>query len=123
VLQEGKTNGAFAVWVHNAKQIDCSKGKASKTKEYIVYVGKNKKRGIKYVGITKRELSVRAAEHIAAGGGKEFLRYEIYNNSVRLTRRQARVIEQNMINNKGLGNLLNEINSINKKNWKKYGVK
>ncbi|MEG1502461.1 MAG: RHS repeat-associated core domain-containing protein, partial [Synergistaceae bacterium] len=75
---------------------------------------------IKYVGITKRAPSLRWAEHVAEEGSKSSLFFE--TQATGLTRTQARVMEQNLINQHGLPNLYNKINSIAPKKWGIYGV-
>ena len=82
---------------------------------------------VKYVGITSRDAAIRFAEHEAATGtGREFLRYFVIDGATGLTKTEARVMEQNLINQFGLqkngGQLLNKINSIAEKNWFKFGI-
>ncbi|MGA9213669.1 hypothetical protein, partial [Kaistella sp.] len=77
---------------------------------------------VKYVGITKRDPTLRWAEHEAAGGPKSSLFYYGVDGATGLTRTQARVWEQNLINQHGLPNLYNQINSIAPANWWMYGV-
>jgi len=64
------------------------------------------------------------AKHVAAGGGKEGLVYQAVEGG--LTKQQARVMEQNLINQYGLqkngGQLLNQINSISPKKWEANGI-
>ncbi|HXB58566.1 MAG TPA: RHS repeat-associated core domain-containing protein [Candidatus Acidoferrales bacterium] len=94
---------------------------------YVVYQGIDKATGtVKYVGITSRTVAVRGAEHAAAKEGKELLRYEAVKGANNLTKMQARVYEQNLINRYGLqgeGQLLNKINSIDEKYWAQHGIK
>lgn len=92
---------------------------------YDVYHGLDGSGAIKYVGITSRNPAVRFSEHAGSiGSGKEFLRYDVLSSG--LTKQQARVMEQTIINNYGLqkngGQLLNRINSIVPKNWAKNGI-
>jgi hypothetical protein len=58
--------------------------------------------------------------------GKEFLIYRAVQGSENLSLQEARVVEQKLINQFGLGKnggqLLNKINSISPKYWKVYGV-
>jgi hypothetical protein len=94
--------------------------------KYVVYHG-IENNVVKYVGITSRDLAVREAEHRAAEGtGKEFLKYEVVDGAENLTKLQARIWEQNLINDYGLekngGTLLNKINSIQQKYWGQYGI-
>jgi RHS repeat-associated protein len=94
---------------------------------HLVYQGVDAAGVVRYVGITGRELAEREAEHLAATGtGKEFLRYEAVEGASGLTKQEARVIEQKLINQYGLqkdgGQLLNKINSIAEKYWQVNGV-
>ncbi|GEM_PF-2739812 len=93
----------------------------------LVYQGLDAAGVIRYVGITERAANVRFAEHLGAvGTGRELLRYEVIPTATGLTRDAARVMEQNLINQYGLGRnggqLLNKINSIAPRNWAKYGI-
>jgi hypothetical protein len=90
---------------------------------YIVYQGINPAtKAVEYVGITSRDLLIRAAEHrrVPAKAVLDFLEVEGASN---LTKIQARVWEQKLINQRGLGNLQNKINSIAEKYWSIYGIK
>ncbi|MBK7707312.1 MAG: hypothetical protein IPN69_16420 [Acidobacteria bacterium] len=100
--------------VHN----DCTAGGS-----YVVYQGLNRVTGaVEYVGITSRNLGVRVAEHrrVAEKAGLQFLEVAGASN---LTKIQARVWEQKLINQHGLANLQNKINSIGEKYWSIYGIK
>ena len=94
----------------------------------VVYQGVDKNQIVRYVGITERAPAVRFAEHLnSVKTGKEFLQYRVIDGATGLTRTQARVWEQNLINQLGLqgtpgGQLLNKINSIAPKNWGTFGV-
>jgi hypothetical protein len=73
-----------------------------------------------------RSPAVRWGEHVSAvGTGKEFLQYDIVAEG--LTKIDARISEQLMINDYGLqkngGLLLNKINSISEEFWSMYGIK
>lgn len=93
----------------------------------LVYQGIDKAGVIRYVGITERDAAVRFAEHLGSGTAKSSLRFEVIEGATGLSRTQARVLEQNLINQFGLqksgGQLLNKINSIAPKNWLQYGIK
>ncbi len=89
----------------------------------VVYRGIDKSGVVKYVGITKRVPGVRFGEHLNSGTAKSLLRYEVIDGATGLTRTQARVWEQTLINQYGLGNLLNKRNSISPKYWEQYGIK
>jgi RHS repeat-associated protein len=90
----------------------------SVTHKYSVYVGVDKSGDIKYVGMTGRNPTVRWDEHaMALGSGRESLDYQVIQRN--LTKAEARLIEQEYINQYGLsrnsGQLLNKINSISPK--------
>lgn len=93
----------------------------------VVYQGFDKTTNVvKYVGITSREPAIRFAEHAASGTAKAALRYRVIDGAIGLSRTNARVLEQTLINQYGLqkngGQLLNKINSIAPQNWKQYGL-
>jgi hypothetical protein len=85
---------------------------------YSVYQGIDRTTGeVKYVGITKRNPNDRFSEHRRSkDGNRNSLEFDTINNAVNLSRNNARVIEQAIINNKGLsrngGALVNKINSV-----------
>jgi len=94
----------------------------------IVYKGVDASGVVRYIGITERNASLRFVEHFnSIGSGKEFLRYDIVDGATELTRINARVWEQNLINEYGLqkngGLLINKVNSIAPKYWWLYGIK
>lgn len=77
--------------------------------------------------INPRDCPKSFGEHLSSGTAKSFLRYEVVPGATNLSRTEARVWEQTLINQYGLqkngGLLLNKINSIAPKNWWKYGIK
>lgn len=77
---------------------------------------------VKYIGITGREVGERFGEHLASGTERALLQYEAVPGATGLTKEAARVWEQNLINQHGLEQLLNKINSIAPKNWPKFGI-
>jgi len=93
----------------------------------IVYHGLDDAGKVRYIGITNRPASIRFAEHLNSGTAKSLLDYEIIEGAVSLSRIEARIWEQQLINSYGLqkngGLLLNKINSISPKYWPKYGIK
>lgn len=90
---------------------------------HVVYQGVDKATGaVKYVGITARDPAVRFAEHAGSGTEKALLRFEVIDRARGLTKIEARVWEQNLINKHGLDTLLNQRNSIAPKHWKTFGV-
>ena len=92
----------------------------------VVYQGIDEAGTVRYIGITEREPAVRFAEHLNSGTPRALLDYKVVNRATGLTRTQARVWEQTLINQYGLGRngglLLNKINSIAPKYWKQYGI-
>lgn len=82
---------------------------------------------LKYVGITKRDPLLRFAEHARSGGKNVGLEFEVLKAQTNLTREQARIIEQTVINKYGMekngGQLYNLINSISPKHWNKFNIK
>lgn len=79
------------------------------------------------VRIPSRTLAERELEHLAATGtGKELLDYYVINGATGLSKTEARIIEQTLINDYGLGKsrgqLLNKINSIAEKYWGQLGI-
>ncbi|MDI5950259.1 RHS repeat-associated core domain-containing protein [Flavobacterium yafengii] len=90
-----------------------------------VYQGIDKATGqVKYYGITERVPDVRFGEHFnSIGTGKELLRYEVIDGMENLSRINARILEQSLINQAGKSNLLNIRNSIAPKYWVQYGIK
>jgi RHS repeat-associated protein len=84
-----------------------------------LYIGKNSVGEVMYVGITNNPI-VRWAQHRAAGGAKGRLDFETINTFA--NRLEARIGEQMKINEYGLGNLYNKINSINPAKWSGLGI-
>jgi RHS repeat-associated protein len=100
---------------------------ATKGGAHLVYQGVDKTGIVRYVGITERNPLIRFGEHLnALGTGKELLRYRAINGATGLSKIQARVWEQTLINQYGLGKnggqLLNKINSIAPKYWWQHGI-
>ena len=101
---------------------------AAKTGSNLVYEGLDAAGKVRYVGITGRDAAVRFGEHLnSVGTGKELLRYQVIKGGEDLSKTQARIWEQTLINQYGLqkngGLLLNKMNSIAPKNWLQYGIK
>jgi hypothetical protein len=100
---------------------------AAKEGTNLVYQGIDKSGIVRYVGITEREATVRFSEHLNSGTAKSLLRYEVIDRANGLSRTGAKVWEQKLINQYGLGKnsgqLLNKINSIAPKYWSQYGIK
>jgi len=91
--------------------------------KYSVYRGIDKTGNVKYVGITSREPTVRWNEHFRSNTSKSSLRFESIPNSFGLSRTNARIWEQTLINQYGLDNLYNKINSISPINWNQFNIK
>ena len=79
---------------------------------------------VKYVGITERDPSIRFAEHQNSGTVRAGLSYQAIDGTGALSRTQARILEQTLINYYGLGKnggmLYNKINSISSTKWGEY---
>ena len=99
---------------------------AAKTGTNAVYRGVDAAGKTRYVGITNRDPAVRFAEHAASNSAKSTLQYRVIDGATGLSRIEARVWEQNLINQLGLqqngGQLFNQINSIAPKYWWQYGI-
>jgi RHS repeat-associated protein len=88
---------------------------------YSIYVGTDINGEIKYAGITSRDPNIRFMEHANSGTERALLDYKVVNSAN--SEIDARIIEQKLINEHGLDNLFNKINSIAEKNWYLYGIK
>ncbi|RLJ30848.1 RHS repeat-associated protein [Chryseobacterium sp. 7] len=91
-----------------------------------LYEGVNAAGEVKYVGRTSQPFATRFAQHAAEGGEKGNLFFRQIKGASGMTLQQARVAEQNLINQYGLqkngGQLINKINSIAPKYWSSFGV-
>ena len=88
---------------------------------YSVYEGIDPSTGeVKYVGITKRTPQTRWSEHFRSNSNRAGLVYKVVETG--LDKQEARVMEQMMINQFGLENLYNSINSIAPKYWDYYNI-
>lgn len=92
---------------------------------YSVYQGVDPVTGeVKYVGITRRDPQVRFNEHLRSNSPRADLEYQLVNKySTGLSKTNAHIWEQNLINQYGLNNLYNQINSIAPKYWPQYNIK
>jgi RHS repeat-associated protein len=103
---------------------DLAKGTKLANKTHTIYHALDASGTVKYVGITSRDLAKREAEHKTKDAFKELIFREVGTTTNRL---DARIMEQNMINQYGLpqngGSLLNSINSIAPSKWKANGIK
>jgi predicted GIY-YIG superfamily endonuclease len=91
--------------------------------QYSVYQGINAAEEVGYIGITSRIPTIRFTEHAASNTARSTLQYRVIQGAEGLSKTQARILEQNLINQHGLGNLLNLRNSIDPKYWWLYGIK
>ena len=81
--------------------------------ETTVYFAKDETGKVLYVGISKQDLEKRLAQHLANDKPfKQAIKPIIEGKTENLTKNQARAIEQYYIEQYGLPNLYNEINSI-----------
>ena len=91
-----------------------------------VYMGIDNAGVPRYIGITQRDPLIRFSEHLSSGTNRAALRYYPIEGASNLSRIQARIIEQRLINTYGLGNkgglLFNKINSISPRYWKEWGI-
>ena len=95
---------------------------------YSVYYGYDRNTGtIRYIGITSRDPILRFAEHLRSKTNRASLLYKPYPNTGDLSKIEARIKEQNLINQYGLGKngglLFNKRNEINPKLWDLYEIK
>jgi hypothetical protein len=117
VLEEGLETGSKKV-----------AGSSVVGNSHSVYVGyEPDTRNIKYVGRTGQEPSVRFGQHKRSDSPRAGLDYDVYSpESTGMTLMDARILEQQLINEYGLGKnggqLLNAINSIAPKYWSQYGL-
>ena len=121
----GALVGKAAGWA--AKGFSKLFGKSASAGTNFVYNGLDGSGIVRYVGITERDPAIRFAEHLNSGTARAALRYQLVPGAANLTRTQARVWEQTLINTYGLGKnggfLLNKTNSISPKYWGQYGIK
>ena len=111
----------------NSAFLDARDVVAAKGGENVVYQGIDKATNtVKYIGITERAPAIRFAEHLNSGTARSALQYDVVTGAQGLTRTQARIWEQTLINQYGLGKnggqLFNQINSIAPKYWWQYGI-
>ena len=93
---------------------------------YSVYQGVDRQTGeVKYVGITKRDPQVRFNEHLCSNSPRADLKYNVIDGATGLSKTNARIWEQTLINRMGGpgNNNYNRINSIAPKYWPIYNIK
>jgi len=88
----------------------------------VVYQGFDAAGIVRYVGITLRDPLVRFGEHLNSLTARANLTYSVVPGATNLSRIDARVWEQTLINQYGLDNLLNRINSIAPRFWDLYNI-
>uniref|UniRef100_UPI00321B59BA RHS repeat domain-containing protein n=1 Tax=Flavobacterium olei TaxID=1886782 RepID=UPI00321B59BA len=97
------------------------------TGAFSVYQGVDSAGIVRYVGITSRNPLIRFAEHLSSMGKRASLRYSVIEGATNLTKEQAKVLEQTLINQykmqKNGGQLVNLRNSIAPSKWSAKGVK
>ena len=108
------------------QKIELRPGHPPEESKWFVYVGRDEGGILRYVGITMRG-AVRWAEHRAdLLSPKAKLFCDFVEGGRNLTKQEARILEQTMINFHKLerlgGTLLNEINSIAPKYWVVNGI-
>jgi uncharacterized protein RhaS with RHS repeats len=93
---------------------------------WTAYTGVGANGVVGYVGITSVGVATRAAQHAASSAAKAALQYRAVPGMAGLTKQAARIAEQRLINQFGLGKnggtLLNKINSIAPQYWNKWGI-
>ena len=101
--------------------------KFNSTGKHSVYQGFDAAEDVRYVGITERDPSVRFDEHLNSNSQKSSLNFESIDGANGLSKTEARILEQTIINQYGLGKnggqLYNKINSIDPRYWKQNGIK
>ncbi|WP_337967772.1 hypothetical protein [uncultured Flavobacterium sp.] len=127
--QQEPINMSSTAGVDNSGYVDLSKNPAfNKIVDQgginSVYQGVNRITGkVEYFEITQRDPFIRFGEHFNSGGSKALLEYRVIDGYENLSRINARIIEQSLINQSGKENLLNIRNSIAPKYWEQYGIK
>ncbi|KAI9443777.1 hypothetical protein F5148DRAFT_1293014 [Russula earlei] len=119
--------GVEAYRIHRLIKLARAAEKVTSAGSHLVYEGLDAAGVVRYVGITEREAAARFSEHLSAiGTGRELLNYRVIKGATGLTKMDARIWEQTLINNYGLakngGQLLNKINSIAPKYWILHGI-
>ena len=78
---------------------------------------------VKYIGITERDPEIRFREHRRSKTERALLDYDVITGETGYDRMEARRREQFYIDKYELKNLLNKINSINRKDRARYNIK
>jgi RHS repeat-associated protein len=125
---EGKVIGDFVNGLKTSDLIEVTVEEvAAKRGSYVVYEGVDAAGKVRYVGITGREAAVRFGEHVNSRTARSLLDYRVIDGATGLSKIGAKVWEQTLIKQYGLGKneglLLNKIHSIAPKNWWQYGIK
>ena len=76
--------------------------------------------------LTRRDKNIRFAEHKRSGTNKAGLDFDVIPGRTGLTKMDARIVEQNLINQHGMqrhgGTLFNQRNSIAPRDWGHWNV-
>lgn len=128
----GTISGIGAAAQYSAtNKVNLLTGKPNTVKEsgnYTVYRGIDPETDeVKYIGITERDPELRFNEHKSSDSPRANLMYEKIEGATNLSKIDARIMEQNYINQyrmiKNGGSLYNQRNSIAPKFWYKYNIK
>ena len=121
ILKAGLSRSVSSVAETGIEVTQSSIAKALEGSTNLVYHGLDAAGTVRYVGITERAAAVRFGEHLSSGTAKSLLDFRVIDGATGLSRTGARVWEQTLINQYGLGKnggqLLNKVNSIAPKNW------
>jgi len=116
----------YNMWGGYGRALQATRAVQATEGTFSVYQGLDAAGVVRYVGITSRKPFVRFAEHLSSMGQRASLRYEVIEGATNLTKEQAKVLEQTLINQyqlqKNGGQLFNKINSIAPKRWGAYGL-
>jgi hypothetical protein len=116
-----------ATGLASKEAVKTAAGESAKNGTYSVYEGLDAAGKTRYVGITGRDATIRFGEHLNSGTARSLLDYRAIDGATSLSKTQARIWEQTLINQYGLqknsGMLLNKINSIAPEYWWQYGIK
>ena len=131
-LVTGTVSGiAGAVMYSKQHDVNLFTGKSNTVKQtgnYTVYRGIDPDTGeTKYIGITERDPQIRFNEHYNSNSPRSNLVYYEIEGATNLSKIDARIMEQNYINQyrmiKNGGVLYNQRNSIAEKYWDIYNIK
>ena len=111
---------------HNVGMIT-GRDRAIMQAHYSVYHGLDAALDVRYVGMTGRDPYIRYGEHLNSGTNRAGLDFDLVPNGTGLTKTNARIMEQNLINQYGLqrngGQLYNRRNAIAPRHWSRFGIR